>query len=169
MAQVTGIVGIFGTATAPAVSSAALAGRAWVIALCLLAGMALAGSAVAGEPRAPQATEAVSAPPAPPPQQWLYRLRVQPAFFDSAAWTAEANAAVSKHFERLRQATAEGRVLLAGRTMEPLDQTFGIVVFEAPDEASARKFMEEDPAVVAGVMSATLHPYRVALMRSASP
>lgn len=41
----------------------------------------------------------------------------------------------------------------------------GLLIFEAEHEAAARTFMEVDPAVVAGVMSATLHPYLVALLR----
>ncbi len=58
---------------------------------------------------------------------------------------------------------ADGRLTLAGRTQEEIP--FGIVIFEA--ETEARAIMEGDPAVQAGVMSATLHPYRVALIRRA--
>jgi uncharacterized protein len=36
-------------------------------------------------------------------------------------------------------------VILAGKTTEPLDVTFGIVIFEAENEAAARCFMEADP------------------------
>ena len=43
--------------------------------------------------------------------------------------------------------------------------TFGITIFEAPDEAGARAVMQTDPAVAAGVMSATLYPYAVAVAR----
>lgn len=39
------------------------------------------------------------------------------------------------------------------------------MIFEAETEAEARAIMEGDPAVQAGVMTATLHPYRVALIR----
>ena len=48
---------------------------------------------------------------------------------------------------------------------EPGDKTFGIAIFEAKDEAAARVFMESDPAVVAGLMSAELHPFAVPLRR----
>ena len=88
-----------------------------------------------------------------------------PRLHDDGAWTDADKAAVSRHFEHLKQATAGGRVILAGRTMEPGDKTFGLVIFEAADEGEARRFMESDPAVVAGIMSATLHPYAVALQR----
>lgn len=105
------------------------------------------------------------APAAASSQQFLYMLRLVPRLHDDAAWTEADSAAVSRHFEHLKQATAAGKVILAGRTREPGDRTFGLVIFEAADEAEARRFMEGDPAVVAGVMTAMLHPYAVALQR----
>jgi uncharacterized protein YciI len=103
--------------------------------------------------------------PVAKPQQYLYMLRVAPHLHDQAKWTDKDKAATGAHFERLKKAAATGQVILAGRTTEALDKTFGLVVFEAENEAQARAFMEADPAVVAGVMSATLHPYSVALQR----
>lgn len=103
--------------------------------------------------------------PPPKAQQFVYVLRVSPAFHDPAKWTSQENDAVGRHFARLAEATKSGRVIFAGRTNEALDRTFGLVVFEADDEASARQFMESDPAVLSGVMSATLHPYVLALQR----
>ena len=99
------------------------------------------------------------------PQQFLYVLRLVPRLHDDAAWTEADKAAVSRHFAHLKQATADGRVILAGRTRENGDQTFGLVIFEAADEGEAQRFMASDPAVVAGVMTATLHPYAIALQR----
>lgn len=98
--------------------------------------------------------------------QYLYVLKPVPRLHADSAWTEADSAAVGRHFRRLQQATADGIVILAGRTMEPGDRTFGLVIFEAADEAAARAFMEADPAVAEGVMTATLHPYRVALQRS---
>jgi uncharacterized protein YciI len=98
-------------------------------------------------------------------QQFLYLLRVAPQLQDEAKWSEKDKLATSKHFERLKQATDKGQVIMAGRTSEALDKTFGLVIFEAESEAAARKFMQEDPAVQAGVMTATLHPYSVALQR----
>jgi len=96
---------------------------------------------------------------------YLYVLRVAPRLHDQKAWTDADNAAVGRHFARLKQGVEAGQVILAGRTNEPLDKTFGLVIFEADDEAAARAFMEADPAVVSGQMTATLHPYAVALLR----
>lgn len=98
-------------------------------------------------------------------KQYLYVLRVTPRFHRESSWTEAENAAVGKHFERLAKATNAGQVILAGKTNEALDKTFGLVIFEADDEAAANAFMESDPAVVAGLMNATLHPYSVALLR----
>ena len=115
--------------------------------------------ALAGTPLPAQAQDASKL------QQYLYVLRVAPALHDQARWTQADNDAVSRHFARLAEAVKTGQVIFAGKTTEPLDTTFGLVVFEAESEAAARRFMESDPAVVAGVMSATLHPYALALQR----
>ena len=72
---------------------------------------------------------------------------------------------VQVHFNRFKEAIQSGQLILAGRTQEPGNRTFGIAIFVAADEAAARKFMEDDPAVVAGLMIAELHPFAVALQR----
>lgn len=100
------------------------------------------------------------------PLQFVYVLHVATGKQDPAAWTEADKAAVSRHFERLSKAKDAGQVILAGRTDEALDKTFGLVVFEAESEAAAKTFMAADPAIVAGVMTATLHRYAVALLRS---
>ena len=139
--------------------------------LALLGFMAMASAGVAWAAPIASETATATAPAneaatdSRKPQQFLYVLRLVPRLHDEAAWTDADNAAVSRHFAQLKAATASGRVILAGRTLEPGDRTFGLVIFEATDEADARRFMESDPAVVAGVMTATLHPYAVALQR----
>lgn len=105
------------------------------------------------------------AQPAKAPLQFVYLLRVAPGKHDASSWTEADNAVVGRHFERLSKATSAGQVILAGRTEEALNKTFGLVVFEAESEAAARAFMEADPAIVAGLMTASLHRYAVALQR----
>ena len=99
------------------------------------------------------------------PKQFIYVLRLVPRLHVDSAWTKDDETALSRHFARLKQAIDTGEVILAGRTMEPGDKTFGIAIFEAADEKAARSFMESDPAVVAGLMTAELHPFAVALQR----
>lgn len=99
------------------------------------------------------------------PGQFIYLLRLVPRLHDDGAWTRADGDAVDRHFQRLQEAAARGTVVLAGRTQEAGKDTFGLVIFEADDETAAREFMETDPAVVAGVMTATLHPYAIAVRR----
>jgi uncharacterized protein YciI len=113
---------------------------------------------------AADAPVAAVAPPPPKPKHFLIVLRLPERLHDQKAWTKEDSAAVGAHFQRLKAAVAEGKVLLAGRTEEPLDRTMGLIILAAPDEAAAREFMNGDPCVAAGVMTATLHPYGLALM-----
>jgi uncharacterized protein YciI len=82
------------------------------------------------------------------------------AFFEQPTEAEEA--AMEAHFEYLKRATEEGTVLLAGPC---LDETFGLVVFQAADEPSARAFMYNDPSIQANVMMAELHPFRVSVKR----
>ena len=84
---------------------------------------------------------------------------------ETTSWTEAENRIVAQHFARLAKATEDGQVILAGRRTEPLDKTFGLVIFEAESNTAAKLFMESDPAVVGKIMSATLHPYSVALYR----
>ena len=99
------------------------------------------------------------------PKQFIYVLRLVPRLHSDAAWTKEDEMVIARHLTRFRQAIDKGELILAGRTKEPGDKTFGIAIFEAADEAAARAFMESDPAVVAGLMTAELHPFAVALQR----
>ena len=97
--------------------------------------------------------------------QFIYVLRLVPRLQVDSAWTKEDNAVLERHFVRFQEAAKSGQLILAGRTSEPGDKTFGIAIFEASDEDAARKFMREDPAVVGGLMTAELHPFAVALQR----
>ena len=99
------------------------------------------------------------------PKQFIYVLRLVPRLHANSAWTKEDNAALERHFTRFQDAAKSGQLILAGRTSEPGDKTFGIAIFEAPDEDAARKFMQDDPAVAGGLMTAELHPFAVALQR----
>ena len=98
-------------------------------------------------------------------QQYVYVLKLTPRMQAATAWTDTENGVIGRHFARLAKAADTGQVILAGRTTEALDKTFGLVIFEAESEEAARLFMESDPAVEANIMSATLHPYSVALYR----
>ncbi len=95
--------------------------------------------------------------------EFLYRIvPTRPEMLTAGPSPAEI-ASTQAHFAYLEAAQKVGVVLGAGRTLANDESAFGIVVFRAPDEASARDFMECDPAVQAGVMRAELFPFRIAL------
>ncbi len=99
------------------------------------------------------------------PKQFIYVLHLVPRLYADANWNAQDKDVLHRHFARFQEAVKTGQLILAGRTSESGDKTFGIAVFQAKDEAAARKFMEEDPAVAGGLMTAELHPFTVALER----
>lgn len=81
-------------------------------------------------------------------------------FFESP--TPQEETVMDAHFEYLKKATLAGVVLLAGPC---LDDTFGVVVFKAESDDSARAFMLNDPSVENNVMMAELHPMHISLMK----
>lgn len=109
----------------------------------------------------PFAVAVEHATPEPGKPSFIYMLRLVPRLYDDKNWTKEDNAVVERHLARLQEATKSGQLILAGRTKEQGDKTFGIAIFTAPDEAAARAFMEADPTVSAGLMTAELHPFSV--------
>ena len=98
-------------------------------------------------------------------KQWIYVLKVTRLEMLTKGTSPEEDEIVGQHFAYLMDLTEKGVVILMGRTQNNDASTFGIAIFEAKDEATARSIMENDPAVKGGVMTATLYPYKIALMR----
>lgn len=99
--------------------------------------------------------------------QFVYTIRPTRADMLATGPTEAEEAIVGAHFAYLSDLTEKGVVKMAGRTDTTGPESFGVVVFEAPDETDARAIMENDPAVKEGVMSAELLPFRIALFGSA--
>lgn len=72
---------------------------------------------------------------------------------------------VGEHFRYLLDLTNRDVMILVGRTQEDNEDTFGLAIFETESEATAQAIMQNDPAVLQGVMSAKLHPFGIALQR----
>ncbi len=97
--------------------------------------------------------------------QFLYR--IQPVRHDmlangSTEFEFESRI-VSEHFKYLKQLTSDGVVILAGRTQNTDNSSFGIVLFNAETVEAAREIMLNDPAVKNMVFQAELFPYKMAL------
>jgi D-alanyl-D-alanine carboxypeptidase len=99
----------------------------------------------------------------PKKQQFVIVLRLQPKYQDDKNWTEADNQAVGRHFAKLQQLQKEGKLILAGRTL--VKESMGFVILEAESEAEARRVMENDDAVQAGIMSAEVLPFQTALLK----
>ncbi len=101
--------------------------------------------------------------------QFLYRIRPNRTAMLVEGPTEREAAIVGEHFRYLEKLVADAVVLMAGRTLNPDERCFGIVVFMASSESAARELMDGDPVVKEGVMSAELFPFKVALWSSQKP
>jgi uncharacterized protein YciI len=94
--------------------------------------------------------------------EWIYF--IHPPRDDFAATMTDEEVAVwGVHFERFQRLLADGTLILVGPTLGPLNT--GICIFEAPDEATARQLMDEDPVLDGGFARGELRPFRVSLLR----
>jgi uncharacterized protein len=98
-------------------------------------------------------------------KQFIYQLKLIPTLLEDANWTDKENTVVQHHFGVLQGLQKEGKLILAGRTLNMDSSGFGIVILEVDSEEEAYDLMNNDPAVKEGIMEATLYPYRVALLR----
>lgn len=94
-------------------------------------------------------------------KEYIYLIHpLRHAFFESP--TPLEDQAMEAHDEYLKQATTEGKVVLAGPC---LDETFGVVVIRVENDEAARIFMLNDPSVRSNVMMAELHPMKISMMK----
>ncbi|HEY9101480.1 YciI family protein [Chitinimonas sp.] len=100
--------------------------------------------------------------------QFLYLIRPTRSDMLRTGLTEAEAAAMAAHFGYLQAAEADGRLVLAGRTLDVDERGFGIAIYHAADEAAAQAFAQQDPAVAAGVVGAEVYPYRVALFNAAN-
>jgi len=94
--------------------------------------------------------------------EWIYFLHTPRENF-AATMTDEEWAVWSEHFDRFTRLLAEGTIILVGPTLGRINT--GIAIFEAPDEATAQRIVEEDPVIAGGYAEAELRPFRVSLLR----
>jgi uncharacterized protein YciI len=94
------------------------------------------------------------------PRTYIYRNRlVDPGKFGK--FTPDEKQVLRDHFDYLKQALKIRQLILAGPCV---DAAFGIVIYRANSMAEAKLFMERDPAIERGLMTADLHEYRISLL-----
>jgi len=95
--------------------------------------------------------------------QFIYVLRLIPRLIKEEAWTEADKIIIEEHFSYLQLLQKSGKLILAGRTTLDDDDNFGLVIIKS-SEVEANEMMHNDPALKKGIMTATLYPYRVALI-----
>ena len=94
--------------------------------------------------------------------EWIYFIHAPRDDF-ADTMTDEESAVWGVHFERFQRLLDEGTIILVGPTLGRVNT--GIAIFEAPDEKTARRIMDEDPVIAGGFARGELRPFRVSLMR----
>ena len=102
-------------------------------------------------------------------KQFLYRVQPIRAEMLEEGPTERESKIIEEHFAYLQHLVGKGTVLMAGRTLNEDDSSFGIVVFETDSESQAEAIMEGDPVVKGRVMQAQIFPYRIALWSASGP
>jgi len=99
-------------------------------------------------------------------QEYLYKIQpIRDGMLKTGA-TEEEKRIVGEHFSYLQELIGKGGVLVvAGRTLNTDNSSFGIDAFRASSDDEARGIMLEDPAVKNMVFRAELYPYRISLLK----
>ena len=97
-------------------------------------------------------------------EQFIYTLTPTRPDMLSEGLTGRETEIIGIHFDYLSGLFEKGVVKLAGRTTNTDASSFGVMIFEAEDEAAARGIMASDPAVKENVLAAQLFPFRIALI-----
>ncbi len=95
--------------------------------------------------------------------EWIYFIHPPRDDFAETMTDAEQEA-WGRHWVRLMRLFDEGRVVMVGPTLGRINT--GLCVFEAPDEAAALAFMNEDPTIAEGFATGELRPMKVSLLRA---
>ena len=94
--------------------------------------------------------------------EWIYFIHPPRDNF-AATMTEEEKHVWSAHFQRFERLLREGVIVLVGPTLGDINT--GIAILEAPDEATARRIMNEDPVIAGDYARGELRPFRISLLR----
>lgn len=99
----------------------------------------------------------------------MYTLKPTRPAIKTEGPTREEAAIVGKHWAHVQQLHADGRLILAGRTLDLGDEGFATIIFHSRSAEEARNTMETDPGVIGGVFTGRLHPYQAMLLGTLQP
>ena len=94
-------------------------------------------------------------------QLFSYLLRVPEKYQNPDEWGALVVETVQAHAAYLERALENGTALFVGRTDADMKDNYGLVVIKCGDIIDARVFMENDPVIKAGIMVASVLPFKL--------
>lgn len=97
---------------------------------------------------------------------FIYILKLTDHYDHPGNWNEETSRIMDMHWSYLVDLHARGVMQLVGRTSYGPGHKylFGIAVFTAENEAKATEIMHNDPSIIHGVMTATVHPFNLSLI-----
>ncbi len=94
--------------------------------------------------------------------EWVYFIHAPRENF-ATTMTPSERTVWDEHVVLLQRRLDDGTLILAGPTLGSVNT--GICVFEAPDEAAAEAYMNEDPTISSGSARGVLRPFSAAFLR----
>ncbi len=91
---------------------------------------------------------------------YMGTITARPTFINDM--TEEEEKIMSDHFEHLKKKFDNKQLLLAGPILS--EGQFGVSVFTAENLNEADEFVQNDPAVIEGIMKPEVHPFRIFLI-----
>jgi uncharacterized protein len=97
---------------------------------------------------------------------YLYTVLAAHAEMMAKGLTPEQMQIMQEHLTHLRSLSDKGLIVIAGRTLNNDETTFGIVMFRADSEAAAREIMNGDPGIHKGLFKGALFPFLITAQES---
>ncbi len=99
---------------------------------------------------------------------FIYVLNLKEPYRDPKNWNEKIRKVAQDHYQYFVDLEQEGKLLIAGRTKYEVDnpENFGIMVFYAASFEEADHIRLNDPGVKNNLMSARLHPFSIAVLKT---
>jgi len=96
-----------------------------------------------------------------PPATFACVYKVSNEDFRKSGPRPEDMPALQGHVKYLRTLAEQGTSLFSGHTLNSDESAFGLLVVRVESEAAARKIMEADPIIHAGLVQGTVIPFGI--------
>jgi uncharacterized protein YciI len=97
---------------------------------------------------------------------YLYRVLAAHPEMMAKGLTPEQTQVMGEHLDHLKSLEAKRVIVIAGRTLNNDETTFGIVMFRADTAAAARDIMNSDPGIQKGLFKGILFPFQITARES---